>query len=423
MRYTQEADPLDEPYLPEILSSMPGDAMLIDSDEDGPLAHQAGHTCSDRVLIKPPKTTCYMAVASLKDTSRSWKEVLACKLLSLARKHRKCTPPTSRMRLDQQKLAGSEPAVLQSKKIPVDSGEVVLVTATGAEGVLDTGASRTVVGSQRVKEVLQGLDAKCRAGVRKITSGINFRFGNSGTLQSKYALLVPTDQSSWIRVEVIPGNTPLLVSNRLLRELDAIIHVRKGYLQLPDRIVPMRLDERGLSIVDLSVLMQSVGEHCLQVTATNPEQQQPTATPVFTQPGDQQQPTAIAQHSLSPAPCQHAGSEPQRRPQAPGDHGMLGGSHQPRRALERCRGPRPRRGPDQLAALPDDGLCAPAKCELIERMGAGTPAVGQAQSPVFRDGLPQRHAVCSLRGPENHANERVGALLPKFRHREVQSDC
>ncbi|CAE7672910.1 GIP [Symbiodinium sp. CCMP2592] len=102
-----------------------------------------------------------------------------------------------------------------------DGDEVALVVTSGAEGVLDTGASRTVVGSQRVRDILGGLDAECRNGVRKTSSDIVFRFGNSGTLQSKHALLLPISESSWIRVEVIPGNTPLLISNQLLRELDA----------------------------------------------------------------------------------------------------------------------------------------------------------------------------------------------------------
>ena len=73
----------------------------------------------------------------------------------------------------------------------------------------------------------------------------------------KTALLLPISESAWIRVEVIPGNTPLLVSNQLLRELDAVIHVRTKFLQLPGRKVPMRFDSTGLSVVDLSALLRS----------------------------------------------------------------------------------------------------------------------------------------------------------------------
>ncbi|CAE7759462.1 GIP [Symbiodinium sp. CCMP2456] len=109
-----------------------------------------------------------------------------------------------------------------------------------SEGVLDTGASCTVVGSQRVNEILEGLDAECRNGVRKTSSNIVFKFGNSSTLQSKHALLLPTSESTWLRVEVIPGSTPLLISNKLLRELDAVIHVRT----LPSRIIVTPLSKK-----------------------------------------------------------------------------------------------------------------------------------------------------------------------------------
>ena len=81
----------------------------------------------------------------------------------------------------------------------------------GSEGVLDTGASRTVVGSQRVKNIVQNLPPECRHGIKKVPSNVTFRFGNSGTLSSKHALLIPSLSDRWIRVEVIPGNTPLLI--------------------------------------------------------------------------------------------------------------------------------------------------------------------------------------------------------------------
>ena len=155
--------------------------MPVDSDEDRTLEGTAVTACFERIVLKPPEATCYMAAAFLRDTCHTWSEVLACKLLTLARQHRKRTPLTSGMRSDPQpRCSEVEPAVLQSNTPPAKSNEVALVTTTGAEGALDTGASRTVVGSDRVREAVEGLDAKCRAGVRKVASSINSRFGNSG---------------------------------------------------------------------------------------------------------------------------------------------------------------------------------------------------------------------------------------------------
>ena len=132
----------------------------------------------------------------------------------------------------------------------------MLIATVGAEGVVDTGASRTVVGSDRVKGMLASLSTECRRNIRQVASKVTFRFGNSGTLDSKHALLIPTSGSTWIRVEVVQGATPLLISNRLLRELDAIIHVRRGLIEISGAYVQMRVDSKGLSVVDFAELMQ-----------------------------------------------------------------------------------------------------------------------------------------------------------------------
>ena len=48
-------------------------------------------------------------------------------------------------------------AVLNSRRPVEDGTAVAFVATTGAEGVVDTGASRTVVGSERVRQLLQGI--------------------------------------------------------------------------------------------------------------------------------------------------------------------------------------------------------------------------------------------------------------------------
>ena len=135
-----------------------------------------------------------------------------------------------------------------------------MVATVGSEGVLDTGASKTVVGSDRIRSVLQGLSKERRARVKKVSSDVTFRFGNSGTLTSKQALLIPTSGQFWIRIEVIPGNTPLMISNRLLKDLNAVIYVRDGYLLLNGRKVETRSDDRGLTIVDLAELLDTCSD-------------------------------------------------------------------------------------------------------------------------------------------------------------------
>ena len=49
-----------------------------------------------------------------------------------------------------------------------------------------------------------------------------------------------------------------MISNRLLRDLDAVIHVKKGILSLgAGAKIPLRFDERGLSIVDLAAVLMA----------------------------------------------------------------------------------------------------------------------------------------------------------------------
>ena len=78
------------------------------------------------------------------------------------------------------------------------------------------------------------------------------------------------------------------MSNRLRHELDAIIHVRKGYIQLPDKWVPLRKHSKWLSVVDLSDLLCGSTADCLQANVTTDSRGRPQQhqTP---KPGSRQQ--------------------------------------------------------------------------------------------------------------------------------------
>ena len=329
--YTTESPQTNSPYFPEILHEMPQDAAYyMDSDEsrmeddrDEDFSGMSRHVAANESenLIQPVEANCFMAFLPKLDKGPSFKEVVASKLLMCARKNGRCTRDVARTGSEQSILSrGRVPKVLHSSK-PIEDEDCVFIATTGSEGVLDTGASRTVVGSNRVPSILKGLDAEVRAGVRKTASEVVFKFGNSGTLKSKHALLLPTSESTWVRVEVIPGDTPLLISNRLLHELDAVIHVRKGYLQLPDKRVPLRKDAKGLSVVDLSALLCTTSADCLQAAVTQDTNRQIPPTNVEDksgQPPTAQQATSSAQHPSSAACLQHAGFESKGGTKAPG---------------------------------------------------------------------------------------------------------
>ena len=56
--------------------------------------------------------------------------------------------------------------------------DVACFASSGTVGIVDLGASRTVVGSQQVKEILNGVPEHIRSRIRRTSCNLVFRFGN-----------------------------------------------------------------------------------------------------------------------------------------------------------------------------------------------------------------------------------------------------
>jgi hypothetical protein len=124
------------------------------------------------------------------------------------------------------------------------------------EAIIDTGASRAVIGSSRLKGLI---DSCGLAGKVKVTpSKVVFRFGNAGTLQSTSAVFFPRKTGGWIRVEVVPGQTPFLLSNSVLRSLKAVVDVDGGMLWFKgsDDGVPLKSCRKNLMSVDFGKILE-----------------------------------------------------------------------------------------------------------------------------------------------------------------------
>ena len=250
--FTQAA--MEEEDLPEILQTLPDGAEDFEMITEHPGQARTGHAArqSDERIQYSCHFPCLLMATPKVSVGSRVKEVIARRLLMLDRttRHQKTSrTPAPGNPLPEDCILGKGPSLCSSSSSHFGRTcpETVLVVTEGSEGVLDTGASRTVVGLERLQEVLQGLSERCRKGIKRVSSEITFRFGNSGTLSSKYALLLPSSSGSWVRLEVIPGHTPLLISNKLLREMDAVIHVRKGFVQVGQVWVPTRFakDDQG----------------------------------------------------------------------------------------------------------------------------------------------------------------------------------
>ena len=314
---------------------------------------------------------------------------------------------------ETQEAKSFKGAVLKSSDKALNP-EVALVSTEGAEGVLDTGASRTVIGEARVQSLLGGLPLECRRSIRKASSEVTFRFGNSGVLTAKHALLLPAQGGKWIRVEVVPGNTPLLISNRLLKDMDAVIYVRQGILELKGgKEIKLRNDEKGLSLVDMSSLL-SVPTDAALVTESatskqQPQQQKTNKSMTVTTMTSSVQP--IVDPESSPPFSLTSSDSDQNGPE---DH------------VRRCQEGRVLQGPTPGNGGLGATLVGRGRRGAVRRHATHIPVpqrdavgranlpVGEVQTQLLRGHLRRRHELQSINDKEINANLGLGSILPEL---------
>ena len=122
-------------------------------------------------------------------------------------------------------------------------------------GILDSGATKSVVGSDFVGEILASLRPEIRKNVKRCQCKVTFRFGNQGVLTSQHALVIPVERYL-LKIAVVMGRTPLLLSNTLVRALEGLIDTKNHVLicQKVNRRIPLHLNSKGLFLLDLNDL-------------------------------------------------------------------------------------------------------------------------------------------------------------------------
>ena len=136
--------------------------------------------------------------------------------------------------------------------------EITCFATHGSFGVVDLGATKTVIGSELVSDLIKNLSPEVQRSLTRCSCAITFRFGNHGVLQSKHALVIPI-HGFLLKVAIVPGSTPFLLSNTLLRALGAIIDTDKEELfaKKINRKIPLQLTARGLFLLDINELAES----------------------------------------------------------------------------------------------------------------------------------------------------------------------
>ncbi len=138
--------------------------------------------------------------------------------------------------------------------------DVACFASHGSFGVVDLGATKTVIGSELLQDLIESLRPEVRNRLSRCPCSITFRFGNHGLLQSTHALVVPI-QGYQLKVAIVPGSTPFLISSTLLRAIGAVIDTNENsiYASKIDRRIPLHLTEKGLFLLDLNELASSKG--------------------------------------------------------------------------------------------------------------------------------------------------------------------
>ena len=153
------------------------------------------------------------------------------------------------------------PKVTSITKTPNSSSVEVCdsyFASTGTTGVVDLGASQTVIGSNQVSELLSKLPDSVRQQVKRTHCNLVFRFGNHQTLPSRHALLLPL-QGSWFQIAVVEGNTPFLLSSNFLRKtIQAVIDTEQGtvWSKVLGKDLTVTINHKNLFLLDINQLWE-----------------------------------------------------------------------------------------------------------------------------------------------------------------------
>ena len=133
--------------------------------------------------------------------------------------------------------------------------ELAFFATHGSHGIIDTGATKSVIGSDLLPDFLKSLNPDIRDRVHRCKCSITFRFGNQGMLDSTQAIVIPIGNLG-LKIAIVKGKTPLLVSNTLLRTLKSLIDTDEGLLhsRFLSSPVKLHLSSRGLYLIDVNDL-------------------------------------------------------------------------------------------------------------------------------------------------------------------------
>ena len=158
----------------------------------------------------------------------------------------------------------------QNPETDKKASEVIFFLSHGTSGIVDLGASMSVIGQTQFTALCRALPRQIKAKMREAPCAVSFRFGNNSSVLGKRAIFFPIGRF-WIKIIVVPSETPFLIANSVFRSLGAVIDTELSqiFFRKLDRTVTMTLSERNLFSLDLiDLLTDSEKEQSVACTAS-----------------------------------------------------------------------------------------------------------------------------------------------------------
>ena len=140
--------------------------------------------------------------------------------------------------------------------------------------ILDTGASRCIIGEKTLKLLQSHLPTDVCSKLKTSPSQVKFRFGHEQSLTRSYRIHIPLKavdrRTVWLAVEVVPGGTPFLLSKRAFKMLGGLLDAVQDicYMKrLHHEPIPLNISNTGLYLINVGDLCQGVSnldDQCLQ---------------------------------------------------------------------------------------------------------------------------------------------------------------
>ena len=154
----------------------------------------------------------------------------------------------------------------------IRSSEVaqVFFATQGTFGIVDLGASLSVIGKTQFQELCKNLPHQVIQSMKETPCAVNFRFGNDSIVQGRRAVFIPLGMH-WLKIIVVPSNTPFLIANNVFRQFGAQIDTANDtiWFRRLDCTVPIVLSDRKLYMLDVAELISRVNAKTSEAETVN----------------------------------------------------------------------------------------------------------------------------------------------------------